>query len=95
MLHGLIDLTDIGFAVLTTLTTREPYRRNGAGSMILEWGLEQARKAGMPAYLEAAVGAKHLYESHGFKEIETAKVDCSDVGLPGVVAELAIMKADP
>ncbi|KAK4561286.1 hypothetical protein LTR86_004603 [Recurvomyces mirabilis] len=81
--------------VLTTLATREPYRRKGAGGLILEWGLEQARKAGVPAFLEAAVGAKHLYESHGFKEIEKASIDCSDSGMPGVVVELAIMRADP
>jgi len=63
--------------------------------MILEWGLEQARKAGVPAYLEAAPEAKGLYEKFGFVEAGRQGVDCSGYGMPGVRFEVARMRADP
>lgn len=79
---------------MTTIVTRAPLRKHGAGSLILKWGLEQAEKAGVPAYLEAVPEAKHLYEAHGFKEVARQTVDCTAYGMPGVTFELARMKAD-
>ena len=93
------DPTDLtltsAIVVLTNIKTREPLQRNGAGSLILKWGLEQARKAGVPAYLEAAPDAKHLYETHGFRQIGEQVTDCSPYGMPGVTFTLARMRADP
>ena len=63
--------------------------------MILEWGLKEASKERVPAYLESVVQAKGLYEKHGFREVERQKVDCSPYGMPGVVFESARMRADP
>lgn len=63
--------------------------------MILEWGLDQAAKEGVPAYLEAVVQAMGLYQKHGFREIGRQKVDCTPYGMPGVQFEIARMKADP
>jgi len=63
--------------------------------MLIEWGLEQARKAGVPSYLEAVPQAMHLYESHGFREIGRQKVDCAAYEMPGVVVEMVRMRADP
>lgn len=37
--------------------------------MIMNWGLAQAKEAGVPAYLEAAPAAKGTYEKHGFREV--------------------------
>ena len=63
--------------------------------MILEWGLAQAAKDGVPAFLEAAEGAKHLYETHGFKAVGEQKFDGTPYGLPQVQFNLARMRADP
>ena len=88
-------LTNKSFRVLTNIKTREPLQKKGAGSLIIKWGLDQAAKEGVPAYLEAATQAKHLYEQHGFREISRQTVDCTQFGMPGVVFELARMRADP
>lgn len=63
--------------------------------MILQWGLEQVRKAKVPAYLEAAPSAKHLYENYGFREVKRLEIDCSAYRQQGLTIELAQMKADP
>ncbi|KXL45600.1 hypothetical protein M433DRAFT_154303 [Acidomyces richmondensis BFW] len=76
--------------VLTTMVTREPYRKRGAGSLTLEWGLEQARKDGIPVFLEAAPAAKRLYEKHGWRQVGK---QVSDIG--GQKIEIARMRADP
>ena len=83
------------FTVLTNIKTREPYQKNGAGSLLLKWGLSQAAKERVPAYLEAMVDALHLYRTHGFREVGRQAVDCSPYGLPGVVFQMARMRADP
>ena len=74
--------------------TREPLRKRGAASLILEWGLKQASEEGVPAFLEAAQTAKSLYEKHGFKEIDQQAIDCSPYGLPGVNVTLSRMRAE-
>jgi GNAT superfamily N-acetyltransferase len=62
--------------VLTNLKTREPLQKHGAGTMLLKWGLDRAAEEGVPAYLEAALSAAHLYESVGFKDVGRMMVDC-------------------
>lgn len=81
--------------VLTNIATREPLRRLGAGSLMLEWGLKQAREEGVPAYLEAVADAKGLYEKHGFREVDSVPIDCTPFGLPGITFTLSRMRADP
>ncbi|KAK3722963.1 hypothetical protein LTR37_002108 [Vermiconidia calcicola] len=81
--------------VLTNVKTREPFQKKGAGSLVVKWGLEQAAAEGVPAYLESGMQAKGLYEKHGFREIGRHNVDCTSFGMPGVVIEIARMKADP
>lgn len=80
---------------MTNIKTREPFQRNGAGTLMLKWGLEQAAQEGVPAYLEALVQAMHLYERHGFREVDRQRTDCAKYGMPGVVFEIARMRADP
>ena len=80
--------------MLTNIKTREPLQKQGAGSMILDWGLKQAAEEGVPAYLEAAVEAIGLSQKHGFREVGRQKVDCTPYGMPGVEFELARMRAD-
>ena len=58
--------------------------------MLLKWGLEQAKKDGCPAYLEAAPDAKALYEKHGFRQVGEQQVE-----VLGMKIVLARMRADP
>jgi len=76
--------------VLTTMVTREPYRKRGAGSLMLEWGLEQARKDGIPVFLEATPAAKGLYEKHGWRQVGKQVSEVEDQKI-----EIARMRADP
>ncbi|KAF2480182.1 hypothetical protein BDY17DRAFT_256402 [Neohortaea acidophila] len=55
-------------------TRREGFRR-GAGTMHLAWGLEQADKLGIPAYLEASRMGRPLYERMGFQAVRDLPLD--------------------
>lgn len=55
--------------VLMGMVTRQCYRRQGAASQLVQWGVDRAREDGVPAFLEASVGGKPVYEAGGFQEI--------------------------
>ena len=43
------------------------YQREGAGSMLLQYGCDLADEQGYEAFLEAAPGALRLYHKFGFE----------------------------
>ncbi|TVY17184.1 hypothetical protein LARI1_G003840 [Lachnellula arida] len=55
--------------ILMHLVTRASQRGRGAASMLINWGVERARKDAVPAYLEAGVLAVPLYAKHGFRQV--------------------------
>ena len=62
---------------LMDMITRQGFRNHGAATMLIDWGVEQAQKAGVPAYLEASVTGKPLYLRRGFeKDGEILEYDC-------------------
>ena len=64
------------------MVTRECYRKQGAASMLIEWGREQARKDGLPAYLEASAQGKPVYERCGFQQVgDLVPWDCKPHGI--------------
>ncbi|TVY89155.1 hypothetical protein LAWI1_G005798 [Lachnellula willkommii] len=87
--------------ILMHLVTRASQRGRGAASMLVEWGVERARKDGVPAYLEAGALAIPLYAKHGFRQIgDLLRIDLRGYGVdldfvmakmgffPGVLAEV-------
>ena len=58
-----------GCLVLASIITRAPHRRRGAGRLLVEWGLEQARRDGCPAYVEATEEGQALYEARGMRKV--------------------------
>ncbi|KAH8815539.1 acyl-CoA N-acyltransferase [Xylogone sp. PMI_703] len=51
---------------LDMLCTHPDYRRRGAGSMLVQWGCEEADRKGIPAYIDASKDGAKLYKKFGF-----------------------------
>ncbi|KAK5635348.1 hypothetical protein RRF57_011060 [Xylaria bambusicola] len=51
---------------LTFMGTDPAHERRGAASMMVNWGLEQCNKDGVPGYLESTLEAAPFYEKMGF-----------------------------
>jgi hypothetical protein len=51
--------------------------------MLLKWGLDQADRAQLPAYLEASEAGKPLYARWGFEAIKEVVFDLSKYGGEG------------
>lgn len=70
--------------VLALLVTDGRYRRRGAGSLLLKWGIDLSEKTGLPCYLQASEQGRRLYSHYGFQPIDTVEFDLSEFGLEGV-----------
>ena len=53
---------------LEMLVTDPAFQGQGAGKLMMSWGLERADRDGVEAYLEASPEAVPLYERSGFRE---------------------------
>lgn len=69
--------------VLHILATHPDHHRRGAGAMLLKWGLEQADKAQLPAFLESTPTGKPLYARLGFEPVHEEVFDLTKYGLEG------------
>lgn len=79
--------------VLMHMVTRPSQRGRGAAGMLINWGVERAKEEGCPAYLEAAVLAKPLYEKFGFREVGEQRLDLRKHGvdMDFVIAQMAFV----
>ena len=67
--------------ILMHTVTRPSQRGRGAAGLLIEWGILQAKTQGVPAYLEAGVKGRPIYEKYGFRQVgELLKVDLSAHG---------------
>lgn len=81
--------------ILMHLVTRPSMRGRGAAGMLIDWGVEKARADGIPAYLEAGVMGKPIYEKFGFKEIaDDLVLDLRPYGVDMDIA-MALMGVTP
>jgi GNAT superfamily N-acetyltransferase len=55
--------------ILMHMVTRPSHRGKGAAGLLVRWGIEQAEKDHVPAYLEAGVMGMPLYERYGFVQV--------------------------
>jgi hypothetical protein len=72
-----LELICLQRIVLALLVTASQYRRQGAGSIIVKWGIELSETSGLPCYLQASEQGRRLYSHHGFQAIDTAEFDLS------------------
>lgn len=68
---------------LTFTATDPSEERRGAGSMLIQWGVERSKKENIPIVLESTLSAIPLYESHGFKSEENISLVLEDMGKDG------------
>ncbi|KAF2648355.1 hypothetical protein K491DRAFT_698978 [Lophiostoma macrostomum CBS 122681] len=67
--------------ILMHMVTHPSHRGKGAAGMLIQWGIEQAEKDRVPAYLEAGVMGRPIYERHGFVQVgEPLKVNLEGYG---------------
>ncbi|KAH6842895.1 acyl-CoA N-acyltransferase [Chaetomium sp. MPI-CAGE-AT-0009] len=52
---------------LELITTDPEFQGRGAGSMLMEWGVEKVDRDGLEAYLEASPDGRGLFEKSGFR----------------------------
>ncbi|KAI5923335.1 acyl-CoA N-acyltransferase [Camillea tinctor] len=65
---------------LKHLHTDPKHQGRGAGTMLVQWGLEEAKKLGLVAYLESSEAGHSLYKKCGFRDVEHLEVDFSKWG---------------
>lgn len=68
---------DKAYTYLKLLHTDPKHQKRGAGAMLVKWGLEEADRLSLPAYLESSPAGRALYEKHGFQEVTTLDLDFS------------------
>ncbi|KAH8160331.1 hypothetical protein CIB48_g7910 [Xylaria polymorpha] len=56
------------------------HQRRGAGRMLVMWGVEEAKRRNLPAYLESSEEGHSLYLSCGFRDIDKRTTDCTKWG---------------
>jgi GNAT superfamily N-acetyltransferase len=57
------------------LVTHPDYRRQGAGSTLIQWGCDRADEEGVHVYVDAHQAAAPLYRKFGFRERTDVEVD--------------------
>ncbi|KAK3370590.1 acyl-CoA N-acyltransferase [Podospora didyma] len=58
---------------LELICCRPEFMGNGAGGLMMRWGLEQADAGGFETYLDATPSGKPLYDKNGFRTLEVVK----------------------
>lgn len=66
---------------LSDLATSPTHRRQGAASLLMEWGLSLADSHHLPAFLEASPASETFYLQHGFEVVSTRTIDLHPWGV--------------
>ncbi|MCJ1475950.1 hypothetical protein MMC13_004614 [Lambiella insularis] len=64
---------------LSDLIVFPAHQRRGAGTLLLTWGIEQARTLNVPIFLTASHAGFPLYRKHGFQSVDEIVIDVSSV----------------
>ncbi|KAK3053044.1 hypothetical protein LTR09_005670 [Extremus antarcticus] len=75
-----------GHAILMFMATEPAWRRQGAATAVVRWGLERCRELGIPAFLEASEEGAPVYKGLGFEVVDTVVME-----VEGERAEFPVM----
>lgn len=70
---------------LEVLAVHSAYQRRGVGSMLLQWGMVQAQRQGLPVVVAATSSGEGLYRKHGFEESSRISLPQSEVSWVALV----------
>lgn len=62
------------------LMTHPKYQRQGAGSVLVQWGCEKADSLGLLSALTASAAGEKVYTKHGFEIKEATELDLRPYG---------------
>lgn len=74
------------------IVTAPEYRRRGAASLLLQWGIDKAEEAGVEIYLESSVAGRPLYEKFGFRVLKAIDFDMAQLGFEGIDTHICMLK---
>ncbi|KAK5173335.1 uncharacterized protein LTR77_002016 [Saxophila tyrrhenica] len=76
-----------GHAVLMFLATDKAWRRKGAATAIVRWGLDRCRELNVPAFLEASDEGAPVYERLGFEVVDEVvmEIEGERAGFPAMM----------
>ncbi|CAH0015086.1 unnamed protein product [Clonostachys rhizophaga] len=80
------------YSYLKLLHTDPNHQRRGAGSMLIDWGLEESSRLGIDSYLESSIAGQSLYAKCGFEVVDTLVVDLSPWGGPADVTSPLMLR---
>ncbi|KAF2089723.1 acyl-CoA N-acyltransferase [Saccharata proteae CBS 121410] len=78
---------------LAGLATSPLFQRKGIGAQMLQWGIDQSERDGLPIYLEATPAGEPLYRKMGFETV--AIIDCAYFLPKGVSYVVHVMLRKP
>lgn len=70
---------------LHVLAVHPNHQRKGIGRKLLQWGLDEADRLGLIAYLEASADGVRLYEQTGFEKVKDVNMDFRPFGATEVI----------
>ncbi|KAK3697204.1 hypothetical protein LTR37_017605 [Vermiconidia calcicola] len=69
-----------GHAILMYMATDTAWRRQGAATAVVQWGLDLCKELGIVAYLEASEEGRPVYQKLGFEVVEEVEFEPGEVG---------------
>ncbi|OKL64432.1 hypothetical protein UA08_01109 [Talaromyces atroroseus] len=70
---------------LHVLAVHPNHQKKGIGRKLLQWGLDEADRLGLIAYLEASNEGRPLYEQSGFEAVKKVSMDLTPLGSTGEI----------
>ena len=74
VLGDVVDLKWLARVVCALLRVHRDCPRRGAGTLLVQWGLDHGESLGLPVYLEASVNGYPLYLKLGFHDIDVVVI---------------------